>query len=105
MCDNPTTDCHFQRCPDCKGEKKISLRRLQIKPVNEVVLAVWESSDPVKKTVGADILIKEHRKCGALFIKHEHVLRVQRNVIWKEKSFLEQRQVVLPFTFAEKLED
>lgn len=49
----------------------------------------------------ADIFIAELQKCAALLIKHEHVLGVRGNAIWKQKSFLEQRQAVLPFDFAE----
>lgn len=100
LCDNPMADGQLQRCSDCKWRRRITLRRLQIKPDDELVMEVLESSDLVKKTSRTVILRKGLGKRAAVFTKHEHVLGMQRNVISK-KSFFQQRQIVLHFDFAE----
>lgn len=101
LCNQPTEACLFQECQECSGGKRLTLQTLQLNPEDEVVVALWESGDLVKKTMTGRAFIKDVRKWSTFYAKHEHVHNIQRKAIWLEKSSPKPRHVVLHFDFAE----
>lgn len=101
MCEQWTEACLFQECLRCVGGKTLKLTMLKLRPDDEIVVALWESGDLIRKTVSACIFLKEVRKWAALYVKHEHIHSIQRKAIWTEKNSPRERYVVLHFDFAE----
>lgn len=106
VCSNSSEQCFFQECTACPGSEGISLNLFGLETINEheeIVFAMWQNGQLVKKTLTISNFISNLAILTVKTSVHIHIKNIQRKAIKEEKEMAtsNSNHLVLHGDFAE----
>ncbi|KAG0414963.1 hypothetical protein HPB47_007871 [Ixodes persulcatus] len=100
LCSPPSAKCSLGECWACPSVGCFEATNLGI-PDEEVLYAVWEKGDLIKKEVNPSTLLEHLQECVRKWTSHDYIRRLQGKAISDETNYLRKSSIVPHFDLAE----